>query len=57
MTQIDYDRIAETLNRALHYTLDRREDGLGQAIRSLAQEFDDTDIRFNVTRFLNTSLK
>ena len=57
MTQLDYDRIAETLNRVMHRALTTGEAGIGEAMKELANEFDSTDVRFDVTRFLNTCLK
>lgn len=57
MTQPDYDRIAEALNRVMHDTTWKGEPSLGVAMRELAHEFDSTDVRFDVTRFLNTCLK
>ena len=58
LTQLDYDRIAEAINRAVHRTLlCDRELALGEAIKELVNEFDSTDVRFDVTRFFNTCHK
>lgn len=57
MTQPDYDRVAKAVNRALKRTLNRRRDGLGEAIKELANEFHFTDVKFDTTRFFKTCLK
>jgi hypothetical protein len=57
LTQPDYDRIAEALNRAMHRTPSAGKFHVGEAVKVLAYEFSAADVRFDIARFVEYCLK